>query len=148
MKSIEIESGGPGHAEIEVARHGEIAGELRILEMADARRPDAGVGQTVVEPRRHAIAKVRADREVQRPEHLQQQEYDAREHERPRERIAALHGGDEHAHGDRECGGQRAAQQQDEPPRDGQRAAGPRENGKELPLVSRAEAGHERRGVN
>ena len=66
MKSIEIDSGGPGHAEVEVARDGEVAGELRVLEVPHARRAHAGLGEPVVEPGRGAVAEVGADRLVDR----------------------------------------------------------------------------------
>jgi hypothetical protein len=49
-------------------------------------------------------------------EHLEQDKDRAGEGQRSGERVAALHGGDEHAHGDREGCRQDAAQQQHGPP--------------------------------
>ena len=51
--------------------------------MAHARRPHARLGQPVVEPGRRAVAEVGADRLVDRREHLQQDEDDADDRERP-----------------------------------------------------------------
>ena len=66
MKSIEIDSGGPVMPEVEVAGDGEVAGELGVFEVAHAGRADAGLGQSVVEPGRGAVAEVGADRLVDR----------------------------------------------------------------------------------
>ena len=73
-------------------------------------------------------------------EHLQQNEDDAGERERARQRIAALHGCDEHAHGDGEHRRQRAAQDEHDPPGDRETAIGLRKDAEELPLVPRAQA--------
>ena len=74
-----------GHAKVEVAGKDEIAGEARILEVADARWVYAGGGQAVVEVGGGAVAEVGAERGVQRRKHLHRDEYpadDGEEHER------------------------------------------------------------------
>ena len=65
-----------GHPEIEVARHREVRGQPGILEMSHPRRPHARTGEAVVEPRRGPIAKVLADRGLERGQHLQKDEHD------------------------------------------------------------------------
>ncbi len=78
-----------GHAEIEIARDGEVVGQLRILEVAHAGRAHARVGQPVVEPGGRAIAEVGAHRLVDGIEHLEQDEDDADQRERRSEAVAA-----------------------------------------------------------
>ena len=78
--------------------------------MAHAGRPHAGVGEPVVEPRRGAIAEVRAERPVDGRQHLQQHERRPGQRERAGQRRAALHRADQHAHGDGEGDRQHAAQ--------------------------------------
>ena len=56
---------------IEVARDGQVAGELGVLEMRDARRADTRFGEPIVEPRGSTVAEVRADRGVNRRQHLE-----------------------------------------------------------------------------
>ena len=109
-----------GHPEIEVARHGEIGGQRRILQMPHARRAHAGLGQPVVEPRGGTVAQVRADRLMNRAEHLKQHEDRAGKRQRTGQRIAALHRADQHAHRDREHRRQDPSQQQGRPPGDGE----------------------------
>jgi len=80
-----------GHSEVEVARDGEVAGELRILEVpmpAGAR----SLGELVVEPCGSAVAEVGAERLMNRTEHLKQHEDRAGKREPTGERTAALHG--------------------------------------------------------
>ena len=48
----------PGHAQVEVAGDGQVAGELGIFQVAHPRRSDAGVGQTVVKPGGRAVAEI------------------------------------------------------------------------------------------
>ena len=79
--------------------------------MAHAGRADAGGGELVVEPRGGPAAEVGADRLVQRRQDLEQHEHRADQRQRRGERIAALHGADQHAHGDREQRRQQSAQQ-------------------------------------
>ena len=86
-------------------------------------RPHARLGQPVVQKRRRAIAEVVADRRLERRQHLQQDEHDADDGQRPGQAVAALDRRDEHAHRDREQRGQNAVQQHDRPPRPGQGAA-------------------------
>ena len=79
-----------GHAEVEITRDGQIAGERRVLEMSHARRPDARLGQPVVEPRGGAVAEIGAHGLVNRREHLEQDEHRADEGERTGEAGAVL----------------------------------------------------------
>ncbi len=127
---------GPGHAQVEVARDGEVAREGRILEMSHAGRAHAGLGEPVVEPGRGAVAEVRAHRLVDRAEHLEQDEHRPCEGERPPQRIATLHGADEHAHRDREGRGQDPSQQEGGPPGDGEGGVRLRQDGEEFPFVA------------
>jgi hypothetical protein len=124
-----------GHAEVEVARDDQVARELRILEVAHARRAHACVGQSVVEPGRGAIAEIGADGLVHRRHDLEQYEHDADEAQRPGEAIAALDGADEHAHRDAEHGRQHAAQQEQRPPGDRDRTGGFGQDREERPFL-------------
>ncbi len=125
-----------GHPEVEVARHGEVAGERRILEVPHARRAHAGLGEPVVEPCGGAVAEVGADRLMNRAEHLKQHEDRAGKRERTGERIAALHGADEHAHRDRERRRQDPSQQQGRPPGGGEARVRLRQDAEELPFLA------------
>ena len=93
--------------------------------MSHARRTHAGLGQPVVEPRGGPVAEVGADRLVNRREHLEQDEHGADEGERTGEAVAVLHGADEHAHRDGEHRRQHAAQDEHDPPGDGEQAVAP-----------------------
>ena len=66
MKSIDHRHGRAGHAQVEVAGGGQVAGELRVLQVAHARRPRHGLGQPVVQPGRDPVAQVGAERLVER----------------------------------------------------------------------------------
>ena len=114
-----------GHAEIEIARNGEVAGEGRILEVQHARRSHAGFGKPVVEPRGGAIAEVGAHCLMNGAEHLKHYEDGAGERQRPGKRIAMLHGADEDAHRDGEGGGQDASEQERDPPGESETGARP-----------------------
>jgi len=127
---------GPGHAQVEVAGDGEVAGEGRILEMAHAGRAHASLGEPVVEPGGGAVAEVRAHRLVDRAEHLEQDEHRPCEGERPPEGSAALHRADERAHRDREGRGQDPSEQERGPPGDGQGGVRLRQDGEELPFLA------------
>ena len=70
------------HPRVELARHLQVTGQRRVLEVAHARRLDARGGQLVVEPRRGAIPEVVAEDGVQRHEHLQDHEGDPQRDER------------------------------------------------------------------
>jgi hypothetical protein len=74
MKSIEIASGGPVMAEIEIARDGKVAGQCRILKVTHTRGAHAGLGEPIVEPRSRAVAEIGADSLMNRAEHLKQHE--------------------------------------------------------------------------
>ena len=70
MKSIEMRQRRAGHAQVEVAGHVQVVGELGVLEVAHARRLDAGLGELGRRARPQAVAEVGADRLVDRGEHL------------------------------------------------------------------------------
>ena len=129
----------PGHAEVEVARDGEVGGERRILQVCHTRRADAHLGQAVVEKRRGAIAEVVADRRLNRRQHLQQDEDDADDAERTRQAVAALDGADQDPHRNGEQRRQDAVQQHDRPPRQRESRVGLRQRREEHPLFSTAE---------
>ena len=133
-------------AEVEVARHGQVAGELRVLQVPDAGRLHAGDRQLVVEPGRGGAAEVGAGREVQRRQHLKQDEHRGDPGQWPGQVAARLDRADEKPHRDGEQCRQEAAHDQGGPPDHGQLRVGPRQDGQELPLRARAEAldrGHE-----
>ena len=123
--------------EIKIAGHGEVGGQRRIFQVPDAGRAHAGFGQPVVEPGRGAVAEVGAERLVNRAEHLQQDEDRAGKGQRAGERVAALHGADQHAHGDGERRRQDAAQQQHRPPARSQSRSRFGQDGEELPFLAR-----------
>ena len=75
---------------------------------------------------------------MDRREHLEQHEDDADEREVVGEAVAALDGGDQHAHGDREDRRQHAPQHEDDPPDNREGAVRLGQNGEELPLFTRA----------
>ncbi len=124
------------HPEIEVARHGEVVRERRILEVPHARRAHAGLGEAVVQPSRRAVAQVRAERLVNGAEHLEQHEYRPGKSQGPGERVPVLNRGDEHTHRDRERRRQGASKNEDQPPRGGKPRGRLRQNGKELPFLA------------
>ena len=125
-----------GHAEIEVARDGEVAGECRILEMSHARRAHTGLGEPVVEPCGHAVSEVGAYGLMNRAKHLKQHEDHTGKCQGNGERMAALHGGDEHAHRYRECRRKNPSQQESRPPSGGQNRVRLRQDREELPLLA------------
>ena len=130
----------PGHAAVEVPGHLQVGRELGVLEMPDARTGDAGVGQLVVEPRRGAVAEVRAERGVQRAQDLQQDEQDADHAERNGQRARVmLDRADKDAGGDGEPGRQQPAQRQQRPPADRHRPVRTPERGRELQLLPGAQ---------
>ncbi len=145
------EQGRSADAEVEVARHGQVARELGVLEVPDAGRLDAGHRQLVVEPGGGGAAEVGARGAVQRRQHLQQDEHRADAGERPGEAAARLDGAQEDPHRDRQQGRQEAAHHEGAPPDRGQERVGAGQDGEELPLGASAEAsdrGHEHRSTS
>ena len=124
----------PADAEVEVARHGQVAGELRILQVPDAGRLDARHRQLVVEPRGGGAAEVLARGEVQRRQHLQEDEHGPDAGQRQGQVRASFDRPDQYPHRDGEQGRQQAAHDQGGPPDRGQERVGPRQDGQELPL--------------
>ena len=132
--------GRAGDAEIEIARHAEIAGELRIFEMAHTGRAQARGSEAIVEPCRSSVAEIRAGCLMHRRKNLQQHENRAGERERKGEAGSVFHGRHQRAHGDREQRGQRSAKDQQRPPEDRKRTIGARKNAGEFPQFVRAPA--------
>ena len=108
--------------------------------MPHARRAHAGLGEPVVEPCRSAVAEVGADRLMNRAEHLKQHEDRAGKRQRTGERMAALHGADEHAHGDPERRRQDSSQQEGRPPGGGEAGVRLRQDAEELPFLALGES--------
>ena len=125
-----------GHTEIEVARRREVGSQTGILEVSHPREAHARVREPVVEPGCSPVAKVVADRGLERSQNLQQDEHDTREGERADEAVAILHGSHEHAHRHGEDRRQNAAKQHDEPPHEREAAVRLWQRRKELPLVA------------
>jgi hypothetical protein len=133
MKSIEVE----------VARHGEIRGQLVVFEVAHARRRHGSGRQPVIEPGGGAVAQVGADRRMDRAQHLQGHEHDRRERQRHGQVAPALDGAHQHARRDGEHGRQDAAGDQHGPPGNRHPPVGPRQDGEELPLLARPQPTHD-----
>ncbi len=136
MKSIEIDERRPGHPQVKIAGHGEVTGQRRIFQMPDSWRAHAGLGQAVIEPCGGAVAEVGAHRLVNWVQHLEQHKNRAGKSQRPGERMALLHGADEHAHGNGKRRRQHPAQQQDGPPRRGETRVRLGQDGEELPFLA------------
>ena len=130
----------PGHPQVEIAGHGEVTGQGRILQVPDAWRAHAGLGEPVVEPCGGAVAEVSAHCLVDRAEHLEQHKNRARKRQRAAQRMALLHGPDEHAHGNRERRRQHPAQQQDGPPGRSETRVRLGQDGEELPFLAGSHA--------
>ena len=129
-----------GDAEVEVAGHGEVGGQVGPFEVGDPGRVDAGTREPVGEQRRRSAPEIRADSEVERVECLEQDEDSAHHDERDDEAGAVVDGADEDAHGDREDRRQRATQHDERPPRDRQRPRRAEQHAEELPFVGGEEA--------
>jgi hypothetical protein len=127
---------------VELARDGQVLAQLRILEVPDPRRPDAGLRERIVQVRRHAAAEVGADRLMHRRQHLQQDERRTHQAQRRGQRGPVLHRADQPPHRDREDRGQRAPRQQERPPDRGQPPIGPWQHGEELPLRALTQSAH------
>src|ERR1700730_12299718 len=80
-----------------------------------------GLGESVIEPRGSAVTEVGADGLMNRAEHLKQHVGHTGKGERSGERMAALHGGDEHSHSDREGGREDPSEKEDRPPSGGEK---------------------------
>ena len=82
-----------GDAEVEVAGHRQLVGEVGALEVGDARGVERRRHQAVVERRRGAVAEVVAERLVQRPDDLAGDEHDGHRDQRrasaPRPSVTA-----------------------------------------------------------
>ena len=125
-----------GHAEVEIARNGQVGGERRILEVRHPRRAHTGFGQPVVEPCGSSIAEIRADSLVNGSEHLEQAKHAADKGQRNGEIVAALHGAHEQTHRDGEHRREHAAENEHDPPGDGEKVVRLRQHAEELPLIT------------
>ena len=76
---------------------------------------------------------------MDRREGLEEDEDRADDRQRRREAVAALHRADEGAHRDREAGRQNPAQDERDPPRDGEPPVGLRQDAEELKFLGRAQ---------
>jgi hypothetical protein len=131
-------------AHVEVARHGQVGGELLVFEVTDAGRIDAGGREPVVQPGRGAVAEIGADRRVYRAEHLQREEHHAGEDERTGQPATRLHGADQHTDGDGQHRRQQATGKHGGPPRDRQAPVGAWQGGEEVPLRPCSQTSHSR----
>ncbi len=129
----------PGHAQIEIAGHGQVAGKRRVFQMPNSGWAHAGLRQPVIQPGGGTIADIGAQRLVDGAEHLEQDKDGAGKGERAGQRVAVLDRAHQHTHGNGEGGREDAAQQQHRPPGSGQRRGGVEERGKELPFLARCE---------
>src|SRR5208283_1898470 len=77
---------------------------------------------------------------MNRAEHLKQYEDSASKHEWTRERIAALHGPDEHPHRDRERRRQNPSEQEGRPPSGSEARVRLRQDAEELPFLAPSES--------
>jgi hypothetical protein len=136
----------PRHAAIELAGHGQIGGEIRVLQMREAGRADRHLRQPVVQIRRGAIAQVVAHRRLDRRQHLQQHEGDSDKAERAGQRLAALHGIDEAAHRHGKERRQQPVQPHHHPPGQRQAAVGPEQRREEQPLLPLPQPPQHRQG--
>jgi hypothetical protein len=69
---------------VELPGHGDVAGQRGVLQVADARRFHARVGEVVVEPRRRPVAEALADGLVERRGDLAEHEHQAHRDQRTR----------------------------------------------------------------
>ncbi len=127
------------HAAVELARGRQILSKVGILQMADAGWFNAGANERLVEPSGHLVAKVHADRGLDRIQ-------DQHEHEDPTgqskggcDRSSLLDCADGGADGHRKDCGHRTVQDQECPPDRGQHRIGFRQCAEELPLLPRPE---------
>ena len=107
--------------------------------MSHARRTYAGFSEPVVEPSGSAIPEVGAKRLMNRAEHLKEHEDRTDKCERARERIAALYGADERAHGDRKRRRQDPSQRKDGPPAGGEGTVSLGQDAEEFPCFALGE---------
>src|SRR5215831_15796038 len=107
------------HSEVEVARHGQVARQFWIFEMADPGRAHTRLREPVVKPSSRTITQIGAYRLMNRAEYLKKDKNCANKGERTRERIAALHGADKNTHCNGKCRRQCTSEQKSKPPREG-----------------------------
>ena len=109
-----------GPSEVEVARRGQVVGEVAALEVADTFRAEGRGHQPVVEHGAEVMAEQRADDLVQRRGDLRRDEHDTEGDQGCGQVGAVLDAPDEEPGGDRQAGGDQRAHQQDQPPRGGE----------------------------
>ena len=104
--------------------------------MSHAGWAHASLGQPIVEPRGRAVAETGTKGLMNRAEHLKEHEDRAGKRERTDERIAVLHGTDQHAHRDGKCRRQDSSEQEGRPPGGGQAGVSLRQDTEELPFLA------------
>src|SRR6516162_1944772 len=107
------------HSEVEVTRHGQVARQFWIFQMADPRRAHARFREPVVKPSSRAVAQIGAYCLMNRAEYLKEDKNCANKRQRTRERIAALHGAYKNTHCNGKCRRQSTSEQKSSPPREG-----------------------------
>src|SRR5262249_52953563 len=107
------------HSEVEVARHGQVARQFWIFQMADPGRAHTRLRESVVKPSSRTVAQIGAYRLMNRAEYLKEDKNCANKRERTRERIAALHGADKNPHRKGKCRGRCTGEKKSKPPREG-----------------------------
>src|SRR5215475_1469694 len=86
------------HAQVEISSGDHVGRQASVLEMTDAGRIDASVGEPIIQPGRSAIAEVLTHRLMYRRQHLHGHEHESDEAERHGKRMTAGDRGDELAH--------------------------------------------------
>jgi hypothetical protein len=120
---------------------GELVRELRVLEVRESWRCDAGLEQPVVQPRRRPGTEVCRNRVVQRAERLDGDEGRANRRKRCDEAASLLNGRDQDAHRNRKAGREESAHGDERPPGQRQRRCCAEQHHEEAPLGCATQAG-------
>src|SRR5262249_28488209 len=107
------------HSEVEVARHGQVARQFWIFEMADPGRAHTRLREPVVKPSSRTITQIGAYRLMNRAEYLKKDKNCANKGEGPREKIAAVPGPNKNTNCKGKCRGQCPGEKKKNPPREG-----------------------------
>jgi hypothetical protein len=130
-----------GDAEVEVAGHRQVIGEVGPLEVGDARGVERRRHQPIVERRRRAVAEVVPERLVQRADDLAGDEHDGHRDERTGQRGAVGDGGDQPTRRDGDQRRQGAACDQPDPPQHGVARRRPADGAEQRPLLAGPQPG-------
>ncbi len=133
--------GRPGDAQVEVAGHGQVVGEVGPLQVGDPGRTVARDHQPVVEPCRGTAAEIGPDGLMAGRHDLEHDEGDTDEGQRAGQGAMGLHGAHDGPGADGEHRRQHAAQDEEQPPDGGQRRRGAVQRAEELPLLALAHRG-------